>query len=89
MAGKSSWTTILAPGGHKPPRIHGKDFSKEVAALVLSEFEIYKSYMIWGGLDESVTHLEENIGQKLDAGQHHVLASFCFVRRRVFSERWL
>ena len=31
MAGENSRMTMLTPGGHGPPKIHGKEISKEVA----------------------------------------------------------
>lgn len=36
---ESGKTTMLTPGGHGPPRIHGNDISKEVATHFLSEFK--------------------------------------------------
>lgn len=37
MAGRSSWTTMLARGGHGSLRLQGEELSKEVATLFLNE----------------------------------------------------
>lgn len=42
--------------------------------------------MRWGGLKESITHVDANIWQLLDATQPNTLASLYFGRGRTLSE---
>lgn len=88
MAGKSSRTTMLTPGGCGPPRLHGKELSKEVAMALLSGFESYNSDIRWGGLDDSVTLVEAKIGHLGDAGQRNTLAALHFGRSRTLTEKY-
>lgn len=88
MAGKSSRTTMLTPGGRGPPRLHGKELSKEVAMVLLSGFETYNSHIRWGGLVDSATLVEAKIGQLGDAGQGYTLSTLHFRRGRSLREKY-
>lgn len=88
MAGESSKTTMLTPGGLGPPRIHRTELSREVETVFASEFESYKSDRRWGGLGEGVAHVEAK-GQLLDSGQRSTLTSWYFGRGRILCEREL
>lgn len=68
MAGANSRMTMLTRVQHGSLSLHGKDSSKDVETVLLSEFEIYKSDMKWIGLKEIVTHVEKIPRQLLDAG---------------------